>query len=76
MKTPQGVCLKERGHSCPMPLGFDARSDARQRRLGLQRRSGSPVPPHPNPLPWGLSITHNFLSFIHTFVFCKQLPLS
>ena len=25
---------------------------------------------------FGLSITHNFLSFLHAFVFCKQLRLS
>ena len=35
------------GHSCPMPLGFEARSHACQRRFGRQRQSGGPVPPHP-----------------------------
>ena len=36
-----------------MPLGFEAWPHACQSRFGRQRQSGGPVPPHPNPLPWG-----------------------
>jgi len=49
--------LPERGHSCPMPLGFEVRSHAGQRRFGRQRQSGGPVPPHPSPLPRGEGAT-------------------
>ena len=40
-----------------MPLGIEARSHACQRRFGRQRQSGSPVPPHPSPLPKGEGAT-------------------
>ena len=43
--------------SGPMPLGFEARSHACQRRFGRQRQSGGPVPPHPSPLPRGEGAT-------------------
>ncbi len=49
---PNDAC-KERGHSCSMPPGIEARSHACQRRFGRQRQSGSPIPPHPSPLPKG-----------------------
>ena len=34
-----------------MPLGIEVRSHACQRRIGRQRQSGGPVPPHPSPPP-------------------------
>ena len=36
--------FSECGHSCPMPLGFEAQSHACQRRFGRQRQSGGPFP--------------------------------
>ena len=35
--------------SGPLTLGIEARSHAGQRRIGRQRQSGGPVPPHPGP---------------------------
>ena len=39
------------GQECPMPLGFEARSHACQRRFGRQRQSGGPFPLTPTLSP-------------------------
>ena len=45
---PLRSCLSSgSGQKCPLALGIEARSHAGQGRLGRQRQSGGPVPPHP-----------------------------